>query len=297
MAKAVRADVGQEAALVVAKLGPALRNAQTLALVVVGPNEAHTAYESQTAALAVYAGDAASADLNKVSQTAELVVWGVAPPGAENRTRAWTFILDGHVFYVLDLGEEGTFLYDIGTNEWCKWETDGYVGWNVRMGVQWGQAPGRIIGGDTFSPTAWELDPDATIDEGFRDITHVSTGGISTRSRVYLGVESVRVVGSLGDLDDDTLVTFQLRFSDDNGETWQDGVSSSNPAGFVVEMAAGDFGTEVAWRSLGSFMSPGRVFEFTDVGGLIRIDGADVFIEDFDDDAEKSSGGGGGGGQ
>ena len=96
-----------------------------------------------------------------------------------------------------------------------------------------------------------------------------------TRTRTYLSVESLRVSGSLGDLDSTGIILFSLRFSDDNGETWSDY--------FTVQMTAGDFSGEVAWRSLGSFMAPGRVFELTDYGGMQRIDGADVMIEDFDD--------------
>lgn len=231
---------------------------------------------SAVAALVPYA-DHYSA-LARASAVAELVVWGVAPPGAEARTRAWTFTLDGHPFYVLDLGEEGTFLYDISTSSWCRFSTDGYTGWNMRVGATWGEA-NRVVGGDTFNGIAWELDPDVTIDEGFRDIFHAATGGMMTRSRTFLGVESVRVIGSLGDLDSDAPIAFALRFSDDNGATWSQY--------FNVEMAAGDFSGEVAWRSLGSFAAPGRVFEFTDYGGLQRIDGADAFIEDFDDVSTK----------
>lgn len=268
----------QDAALVVMAGAPAMRQSQALAQVVYGLLPATHVDNSQAAALVVYAADAASGMVPRASQVAELVVWGVAPPGAEARTRAWTFVLDGHPFYVLDLGEQGTFLYDSSTQQWCKWSTDGYTGWNMRVGTMWGEA-NRIVGGDTFAPQAWELDPDLTIDEGFRDIFHVVTGGLMVRSRTYLAVEALRVAGSLGDLDSSGIVSFSMRFSDDNGKTWSPTYDTS--------MTAGDFSGEVAWRSLGSFMAPGRVFEFSDFGGMQRIDGADVFIEDFDDISTK----------
>lgn len=196
------------------------------------------------------------------------VVWTTGA-GEEARTRAWTFTLDGHIFYVLDLGQEGTFLYDITTQQWCRWQTAGFEGWNVRAGVMWGEY-NRIVGGDTLYGTVWEVDPDVFLDEGFRDIEHVATAGVMTRSRRFYAVEAVRIAGSQGLFTSEGDAELKLRFSDDQGETW-----------VAMPNAANDQG-ELAWRSLGSFTSPGRVFEVSDVGGMYRIDGADVYIEDFD---------------
>lgn len=190
------------------------------------------------------------------------------------RSRAWTFVLDGHTFYVLDLGTEGTFLYDIDTQQWCQFITDGHNGWNMKTGIRWGTV-GRILAGDETSGRMWELDPNLTTDENFRQINKMVTGNITTRSRVYHAVESVRIAGSFGDLTDIQGASFSLSFSDDGGRTYQ--------GPFIVELTEGNTDTEVAWTSLGSFMAPGRIFQFSDTGGLQRIDGADVFIEDFDD--------------
>lgn len=190
------------------------------------------------------------------------------------RSRAWTFVLDGHIFYVLDLGTEGTFLYDTTTEQWCKFITDGHNGWNLKNGIRWGTT-GRILGGDENGGFVWELDPDISTDEDFRQINHKVTGNITTRSRVFHAVESVRVAGSLGDITDIAGSSFSMSFSDDGGKTYQ--------GPFIVDLVEGDFSGEVAWTSMGSFMAPGRVFQFSDTGGLQRIDGADVFIEDFDD--------------
>lgn len=272
------AEQSQVAAEAVYAAGAGVLQSADVALVAYGLPASRDADVAQVAAVVVYAADAASAMIPEQSQTAALVVWTTAPPGAEPRTRAWTFTFDGHPFYVLDLGEEGTFLYDINTQQWCRFITTGYTGWNMRVGVMWGES-NRVVGGDTFAPQAWELGPDLTLDEGFRDIFHAATGGIMTRTRTYLSVEALRVSGSLGALDSAGIVLFSMRFSDDNGQTWSDY--------YTVPMTAGDFTGEVMWRSLGSFMAPGRVFELTDFGGLQRIDGADLFIEDFDDANDK----------
>jgi len=202
------------------------------------------------------------------------------PPvyGAQKRTRAWTFTLDGHTFYVLDLYTEGTFVFDTVSNRWAKFSTQGYGAWNMHQGTMWGK---RIVAGDIGTSQVWELDPAAMLDEGFRDITHAVTGALVTRSRTYHAVDAVRVSASAGDLDEVNGATFNLRFSDDQGNTW-------SPY-FSLTLSESDFSGEIAWRSLGSFNAPGRIFELTDSGGLVRIDGCDAFIDDFDNDAPQES--------
>jgi hypothetical protein len=207
------------------------------------------------------------------STFAAYVVWATGT-GDEARTRAWTYTLDGHTFYVLDLGQEGTFAYDFSTGQWTRFRTAGFAGWNLRAGTMWGDK-NRIVGGDTLYNHVWELDPDTFKDEGFRDIEHVVTGGVATRSRVHHSVESLRVSGSLGQFTSENNAVLRLRYSDDNGQTWTEAEA------LPVEQ---DVPLEVTWRSLGSFMAPGRIFEITDIGGMFRIDGADVFIHNFDDD-------------
>jgi hypothetical protein len=142
----------------------------------------------------------------------------------------------------------------------------------------WQQA--RIVGGDATTGYVWEVDPNATFDEGWRDISHLVTGGLLTRSRVYRPVYSVNLTGSVSLLDD-AVSTVSLRMSDDNGVTWSP----------YYTITLTDLSTqELAWRSMGSFASPGRVFEVSDVGGLVRIDGLDAAITDFDDTNNDDSG-------
>lgn len=210
----------------------------------------------------------------------ELVVYGTGT-GSPARTRAWTFDLDGHTFYVLDLGTEGTFLYDLTTQQWCEFKTSGYGQWNFHHGAMWGEA-GRIVGADGDYPYDLEMIPDYNMDDGFRTITHQATGGLMTRSRVYLSVSAVRASGSIGKLNEDTAATFTMRFSDDGGQTWS--------ADYTVDLVQGDTDMSVEWQSLGSFMMPGRVFEFEDVGGMLRIDGVDVGVNDFDEDNVQQGG-------
>lgn len=251
---------------------PKLRVSQVSAQIVYVPTPSRYVHLSEIYGLVPYTRKARRSD-PRLSEIYGAVVFGTGLPDSD-RSRAWTFVLDGHTFYVLDLGTEGTYLYDIDTQEWCQFVTDAHNGWNLKNGFRWGTV-GRILGGDETSGRVWELDPDLTTDENFRQINKFVTANITTRSRVFHAVESVRIAGSIGDITDIQGASFSLRFSDDGGRTYSDP--------FIVELTEGNADTEIAFTSLGSFMSPGRVFQFSDTGGLQRIDGADVFIEDFDD--------------
>jgi hypothetical protein len=67
----------------------------------------------------------------------------------------------------------------------------------------------------------------------------------------------------------------RLRFSDDRGNTWSQY--------YDVTLTPSEFNGEVAWRSLGAIQAPGRIYEVSDYGGVIRIDGATADIEGIDD--------------
>lgn len=249
---------------------PAARTDQLAVLAVYAPPSAKLARTTQSAVLAPVAGGANVKA--RTTQVAVLVAYGTGVAG-QYRARAWVFTLDGHTFYVLDLGPEGTFLYDLTTKQWCQFSTQGFNGqWNHARGTMWGQ---RIVGGDLIYDTVRELNPTAVIDEGWREIAHAVTGGVQTRSRVFISVEAFRLMASFGVVGVDG-AEVKMRYSDDNGKTWSDY--------FVEAIVSGNYSDEIAFRSLGSFMAPGRIFEVTDSGGLIRIDGADAFMDDFDDD-------------
>lgn len=292
MSDSVGSLVTQEAALVVtnaasARLSQAsalvpylfatrgIRMSQQAALVPYAAGS-RAARDTQETALVVFTEGVY--DVPRMSQQFALVPWASTPPGAENRTLAWTFTLDGHLFYVLDLGNEGSFVYDTTTAQWSQFRTEGFLGWNMRVGTTW-QQPNRVVAGDTQYGEVWEMSPADLLDEEFRPIEHIATGGISTRSRVAFSVENLLVTGSIGAIQDaENGILTKMKFSDDAGKTWSDD--------YVVTIPPEDWDGEIAYRSLGSFAAPGRIFSFSDLGGMLRIDGADVFIEDFDKQAQ-----------
>jgi hypothetical protein len=275
MTLARAASVTQVSALVTVpqRMRAAARAAQVVALVSYAPPGTRQTQASQITALAAYKAEGRT--VPATSQIAALVCYRTGIPD-QARSLAWTFTLDGHCFYVLNLGPEGTFLYDVITKQWCKFDTQGYGQWNFINGCMWGI---RTVGGDSITNQVWELVPTALLDEGWRDIAHAATGAISLRSRTFVGCDALRVSASFGDLDDVNGASISMRFSDDWGNTWSEV--------YTISLTEGDFSGEIVFRSLGSFMAPGRIFELTDSGGLIRIDGVDAFLNGFDNDQQN----------
>lgn len=202
----------------------------------------------------------------KTSQQPTLAVYNTG--GREDlRVRAWTFSLDGNWYYVLHLGAQGTWVYCIATDTWTQWQTDGFPNWNAEQGVVWN---GRIVAGDNENSTLWEIRADLQIDDDFRPIYHVETAFLPESARSRTTVPGLWVTASMGEGYAGADSAFNLRFSDDYGKTW-----TVMPA---IAVTIGDFKQEIAWRSLGSFMAPGRVFELSDYGGPRRIDRASTHV-------------------
>lgn len=197
---------------------------------------------------------------------------------------AYAFSLDGHDFYVLRLGQNETLVYDLTTGSWSNWDSLDRTVWQANNGMNWEAVLGNIdpaapatnviLGDDTFS-VLWTLTTDVAADEGpfpndtRRPFSRVVIGGIPLRSRQSPRCNAATLTASIGD-PNMVSTSIQLRFSDDNGATYQN-------AG-VVSVFPGEFTKEVRWRSLGLMRAPGRLFEIVDSGTTVRIDGLDVDV-------------------
>lgn len=257
-----------------------LRTSQLVALAAFGPPAARAARDSQLQLLVAYSAGEANVR-TRTSQAALLIAYGTGVPG-DPRTDSWTYVLDGHRFWVLPLGAEGDWAYDVVTKQWAQLDTQGFPGLNFTHGVMWGL---RIMGGDALYPFLYELDPTESDDEGWRPVAHVVTGGVQTRSPNMIGVANFRLTASVG-FESDTPVDVNLTFSDDNGNTFSDP--------FVITIDAGVYNTQLVWSALGSFTAPGRIFQIADNGGFLSISGADVALNNYDEDDEAKGGGSGG---
>jgi hypothetical protein len=235
---------------------------QLCILAAYGPPNTHYTHIPQLALLAAIAGG--DNVTTSVSQATLLAAFGTGVPN-QSATTAWTFVLDGHRFYVLPLGPEGDWAYDFTTQEWCQLQTQGFPGLNFTHGVMWGL---RIIGGDALYTYLYEMDPSEPLDEQWREVQHMVTGGVPTRTRSVIGVANFTLTASVGD-DSAEDMAISLAYSDDNGVTWSQ----------EFDLPLTDVGTQqLIWNALGSFAAPGRVFRITDYSGPIRLDGADVVL-------------------
>lgn len=204
------------------------------------------------------------------------------------KLRAWTFDLDGHEFYVLNLGNDKTLLYDLTTNTWTWWATSTFDYWRAGIGVNWvenGQnaylSGSNVIVGDDSSSILWALNPK----QGYDDVSdatgreegkvapfeRIATGQVLTRGRVTIPTYQVYLVADAGN-PGYTGATVTLSYSDDQGRTF-------NSAG-AIESVAGNYYQEFAWRSLGLTRAPGRLFRLTDDGAFPKIN--ELSIADVD---------------
>lgn len=225
---------------------------------------------SELGALAIVNG---VASVDNVPSTSMLGVLAIYGEGATEdfRLRAWGFTMDGHRFYVLHLGEQGTFVYDFTTKQWSEWKTEGFAtGWNAHVGQNWG-ADDRIIAADRENPIIWLVDPTTFRDEGYKDIRRTATAIIPNSGMSYRTHDSLMLYASVGDPSAPS-PTIEMTYSDDQGVTYE------APEDSIIVLTPGDNGQSLEWLSLGSFPSPGRVIDITDYGGVGRIDRACVEV-------------------
>lgn len=239
------------------------RTSQALMLVAYGPPETKYGRVSQLELLMARAG-AEGEVVTRTSQASLLIAYGTGDPVTQ-RQASWTFVMDGHRFYVLPLGLEGDWAFDTTTTEWCQLQTQGFNGLNFTHGCMWGL---RVMGGDSLYANLLELDPTQSFDEAWREVKRVVTGGIATRSRASIGVGNFTLTASVGD-DNSVDMPISLAFSDDNGFSWS--------KEFNVPLTDASTQTLI-WSALGSFAAPGRVFRVTDTAGPVRFDGADCVL-------------------
>lgn len=222
------------------------------------------------AELAIIASTQQDKIMVQVSELCVLVSYA-AQATEQFNSRAWGFNLDQHQFYVLHAGIEGTLVYDVLSQEWSQWQTQGFDTWNAENGVEW---DGDIYFGDRDTATLWRLDPTSFLDDEFRPILRVVTGGIPAEARKSLRSGMLVLSATKeGTLDTVSAPYVQLSISDDGGFTWNDRESLA-----LDDSETQDF----SWRGLGTIRAPGRVFKITDSGGFVTIRGADQMIEGED---------------
>jgi hypothetical protein len=176
----------------------------------------------------------------------------------------WSFRRAKHDFYVLTT-ETVTVVYDLNLDLWFRWFNYGQNTWSAYTGVQVNDVTYTISGKTTTLEK---------LEEGFEDyddqyiICEVS-GFVpisSQKSEPCSGVTLLMNFGSSGSYVVNPIV--ELRWSDDSGFSWSTYVQGQSGL-------AGEYSSDIRFRSLGLIRKPGRYFEirFTDVESF-RLDGA-----------------------
>lgn len=195
--------------------------------------------------------------------------------------RSWGFSVDGHDFYLLLLPNQTTLVLDLTNGQWYVWKTSGASYLQQHVGLNWVPIDGvvyghgqetNIVAGDQRSGVLWladaSLGTDQNISTGAAEAFPCKvTGGIPARGREITPCSIVALTAAVGDPKiSGAYIT--LKSSDDEGANW---ISHG-----AIDVVDNDFSQEFTWRSLGLIKAPGRLFEISDQGATIRIDGLDM---------------------
>lgn len=163
---------------------------------------------------------------------------------------AWTFALDGHTFYALSIGGQGTYCFDVSTGQWSERQSYEFATWRARVGVNVGA---QIYAGDIEEGILWAFDRYAfEDDEG--PMVRTATGAM-LMAGVRAPCHSFSVDCSTGSTDDPAARPVAvLHISDDGGNTWKD----MGQAGLG---RLGQYDARLRWSRLGLMKPPGRIFK------------------------------------
>lgn len=184
------------------------------------------------------------------------------------RLHAWTYTLDGHDYYVLNLNDIETLVWDKLTDTWSKWKSADKPYWRPMNGLNWNK---ELVAGDRLNNMLYDIDADSRMDgenENEVPIESVLIGALNLRLMESLPCNGVRLTVSQG-FPTTTGVGIRLEVSDDDGYNFTD-------CGLLVLDTASKFDYDISWRSLGTMRAPGRVFRITDTGYAHRIDALDM---------------------
>lgn len=177
-------------------------------------------------------------------------------PEAPLTVNVFPYDIDGHVMYGLHIRGRGTFVYDLMTSQWAQWQTADFPFWNAQYHVKWQD---NYYASTKFENQLNLVDPDSVLDDSFRTNSFIATGRLESQDREYVANPEAQIFGSIGLRGGDV----NLRYSDDEGETWS--------AYRTVDVTAGARNANVMFYDLGSVTAPGRIYQIEDEGTLRRI--------------------------
>lgn len=184
---------------------------------------------------------------------------------AEADLSATFFVKDQHPCYVLHLGTDATWVYDLSSQRWCNFSSLGYDYWRPRLIANAGDV---VICADRNSNQLWKLDPDLGTDAGdaipkeFYAFIDVPEGAFPLGNVV---LDCLLGDAPSSDPDDESIMVLQV--SRDEGASW----SSPRERGLGV---LGDRTVRPRWNGLGLVKAPGAILKFACSGaGRFRVSG------------------------
>lgn len=165
--------------------------------------------------------------------------------------RAWGYVLDQHVYYVLTL-EDSTWIFDGSTGVWNPANSKGYNYWRAHIGSD---VSASALAADALpnNPQIWRVNPERLDDDG-DEIERLATAFLEwkgPRSRCA----NVSLLCELGNTAQGESPQVGMRWSDDGGKTYSDWLFRS--IGRV-----GEYASRPVWNRLGDIRAPGRVIQF-----------------------------------
>lgn len=166
---------------------------------------------------------------------------------------AWGFPWQGHVFYCLTIGNQGTFVYDVTTQRWAQWSSYGANRWLPGLGcLGFDDEP---LVGDTETGTLYTLDQDVFEDDGQPIVGLLTFGKVISGGREIVSMLRVEMAtGYATETGQGSNPIVDVRFSRDGGKVW--GPWRSSSLGL-----AGNYGKRVKFNRCGQFQGPGMIGE------------------------------------
>lgn len=168
--------------------------------------------------------------------------------------RASTFAKDQHIYYVLTLGTDATWVYDLSTKVWSRFNSLTLDYWLAHLFCNIGDA---VLAADAQTAQVYRLDPDR-LQDASSAFTREWCAFIEAKNGPVpcVNLELSCEVGNspLAGQGSDPLI--RMSYSDDGGKTY--GRFRDRSLG-----ATGKYNTRVRWNALGDVPSPnGRIIKF-----------------------------------
>ena len=166
---------------------------------------------------------------------------------------AWGFAWQGHVFYCLTIGDQGTFVYDLTTDRWSKWLTYGQDRWLPGLGcIGWDNFP---LVGDTVTGSIYSLSQAKFSDEDTPIVGYLTFGQALSGQRPTLPSLTIEMVtGYATEVGQGSNPIVQVRFSRDGGIVY----GPWRQAGLGLQ---GEYNKRVRFNRIGQFKPPGIIGE------------------------------------